>query len=142
MCQNDTRAMVIVYLPPKSARPATSNMIFMIVLQRDRKLQKRCLGGWPSGTLIHEYTHTSTAAEKHRTVFYCFKLGAAWVRIRTQPTVVVKFVLLYLNQRISLDSLSLFVTYTYIEEKTTLSIFRIANRARQVLFEFYNNKQP
>lgn len=129
MCQNDTRAMVLVYLPPKSARSATPHehnpFSPTVILQPDRKrrkLQSR-LPRWMALRHTCTYTHTSTHPchpsdeKRHRSVFYCFEFGATWVRIRTQPTVVDKFVLLYLNQRISLDSLFLFVTYTSLEEE-------------------------
>lgn len=145
MCQNARWLLFISH--PKCARSATITIPSpIIVLQRDRKLQQRLLR-WMA--LRHTHTYTLTPALILAThlmrsiVLFCIVLNQALLGSasgRSQPLLSSLFCCFGVNEYLWI--LSLFVTYTYIEEEKTLSIFRRANRARQVLFEFNNNKQP
>lgn len=122
MCQNDTRAMVIVYLPPKSARSALQaipkkTILSPFVLQRTtHNFKNAASNGWLSVALTHTYTPALIRAvhEKHRSVFYCFEFGAAWSASgRSQPLLSIFCCCI---ESTNIFGLSLFVTYTYIKE--------------------------
>lgn len=133
MCQNDTRAMVLVYYshPKALDLPQHTNTILfspIVVLQRDRKRQKlqRRLPRWMAlrhtCTCTHASTHTSLSAVIWwEEASFCFLLFWIWCYLGPHQDAAnrcwqVCFVV-FESTNIFGFSFSLFVTYTSIEEQ-------------------------